>query len=257
MLQYAVNMNIYPVYKPLKKVGFGSAKQVPEEYKKIASLFIKDEKEEVLLTLMDLKPAAYLYLPNEKEKTFMQACKNLDKSKFSVITSKKDKEDIGIFLFNLPLVREKVNQNIDYFKKRLGNENLNTYQIMMKLTNSKSPLFNIDNNHDLIGICLGYPVADSMLFQLEIDANSMLENLEKTHKDKCKQGELLRVLSYLLRPDKYSRPKIASSYFKNPPMPESAFPSNLTYTFTTWDKNSNEVNDIKEKLAIARKKKII
>ena len=113
---------------------------------------------------------------------------------------------------------------------------------MDKLTNDKdSPLFGRKQNHDLIGVTLGYPLADSLLFKIETDISKTLDFLEQRKIGYPIHKKVLESTLKILRPDCYGK------FDSKIDLPTPTFSINCDYyPFATWDQNHPEIKSINE-----------
>ena len=147
-----------------------------------------------------------------------------------------------IFMFNTNKLREVVDQNLDFYRDKFNNDKLSKDEVMDKLTNHKdSPLFDRKTNHDLIGVTLGYPLVDSLLFKIQTDISKTLDFLEQRKIDYPIHKKVLESTLKILRPDCYG--KFDSKI--DLPNPTSSI-NCAYYPFVTWDQNHPEIKSINE-----------
>ncbi len=87
------------------------------------------------------------------------------------------------FIFNRNEMLKKIEQHRDFYLKRLNlTDEASNEQIYNTFIAEDGPLYKVINVQDLIGISFGYPVIDSIIFQLEADS-SMRKNILEQRKN--------------------------------------------------------------------------
>lgn len=85
--------------------------------------------------------------------------------------------DISSMIFNKSEMIKKIDENRELFLNRLNlSKEASNEEIYATFTAKNGPLYNIINAQDLVGVSFGYPVIDSIIFQLEADAD-MRQNI--------------------------------------------------------------------------------
>jgi len=155
---------------------------------------------QITLTLNGKKPATYQNLTEEEVSAVKKAEKYLDKATFSILYGENPfAEKTVVFLINKPLLKETVAPHLGYFKYRLNNDDLTVEKLVENLASKDSPLLDVRNNDDLIGIALGYPFADSLIYQTKKQTRHKLSYLNTFGMRNSKQAELLRHINSTIR----------------------------------------------------------
>lgn len=119
----------------------------------------------------------------------------------SINKIKSDKFDIlkwddQVFIFNKEAMLENIKNNKYFYNKRLNLPENSTYeQIYKTITSSDSPLLNIKDSQDLIGVMFGYPFKNTIVFQLERDSG-MYKNIVKCRKNIPQYKDTLKKALY-------------------------------------------------------------
>lgn len=124
--------------------------------KPILLQFFFDNKPSILLT-GDLP-----YFENNDKYDFVRR---------TLVTKRADGKTIRIpntFIINKELTKQTIAENKELYTKRMGfKDGTNIDTIYKKLVGEDSPLKEINGSDDIIGLTLGFPKIDSILFQLE------------------------------------------------------------------------------------------
>lgn len=228
----------------------------PKEQKKIASILenLYENKDEIKMVLVGKKPSAQFVLPKNEYCTFKKY-KNLFESKDIkiILNSKSETEEFyppghAAYIFNIPKLKEVVDKNIDFYRNWFDDKKLTNNQIIKKLTGDESPLLNPKTQHDILGVTLGFPLADSLLFKIELDIENTLGLLHQRKTTYPVHENVLSNLLKLIRPDMYGK---ITTNFKHPDIKSSdgridptTGKLNTYFIFTTWDKEHNEARKI-------------
>lgn len=226
----------------------------PKEQKKIASILenLYENKDEIRMVLVGKKPSA-LFFVSKNEYGIFKKYKNLFESKDIkiLINSNKTKfhgAEHRAFIFNMPKLKEVVDKNIDFYRNWFDDKKITNNQIIDKLTGNESPLLNPKLQHDIIGVTLGFPLADSLLFKIGEDIEDTLELLHQRKTTYPVHENVLSNLLKLIRPDMYGK---ITTNFKHPIIKSSdgridptTGKLNTYFIFTTWDKEHNEARKI-------------
>ena len=239
-------------------------KKLPlEEQVKLEKLFeelLHDEKN-LLLTAIGKKPGAYTGINNEFIPTLLKY-KSLiesDNIKFIVEDAERSKGQTfrRVFFFNLKEAKKTIDDNIGYLRLRLNDMKLSSDQILDMVLSPETPLFNITNNHDLIGIMLGFPTEDNFMFKISSEIDDMLIYLNAKGLSDSKQAKTLAALYNIVRPDLKGHMNIPFDKINaiiddlDLPRPKVSFPKTHFYRFISWDKESKAMKAIDETIKSA------
>lgn len=204
------------------------------------------------LTLVGGKPAALIVMSKEDAAVIRKHRQLLDSDRFKFIVetekAPQDKQTCNIYLLNIPEQKEMIEKNSDFLKFRFNDNHLTTGQMFNKLFSDESPLFDINNNHDLVGVVLGFPLADSLMFKVSREIMQTMRNLKVAGKDDTNANKFLALVSMMFKQRKPENIQSILNYFgiNNP---ENAVQGHEgTYVFETWDRNSPEVQQILTRL---------
>lgn len=138
------------------------------EFKSLVNYIFKDNKD-VLTTLLGHKPTTLLYDNSfEKRLAAFNKYKKLLESKNIKFSIGKDIRGFNeCYIFNLPKLRQTVEKNIQFYKLALGDKTLTTDEVVKMITQKNGLLYQTGGRHDILGVTLGYPAADSIIHQIE------------------------------------------------------------------------------------------
>ena len=234
-----------------------------EEKQKICNLinYLCEDQPLFLLTYMDRKPY-YISgaIPIDILNTLIEH-KDLFNTKkvkiFTEIQTIKDNSYGFISIVNIPETEKKIKKHLEYFKYRLQNDNLTTDIVMQKiLTGNTSKLF--EDREDLLGIILGFPFGDCLLYQLSVFTEKTYDFLKSNKKPI--QNKIAIAVMDTIRPDLGFKEKNGKKiYFTKPkatnknnlPYPDFEIYNSSelfldNYRFINWNKKDPEVNKIKK-----------
>ncbi|MEW5821474.1 MAG: hypothetical protein AB1782_14880 [Cyanobacteriota bacterium] len=251
---------VYHLYKKDQQKALSFEKLPQDEKQKLLQVFdslFKSEKN-VLLTLISKKPSAYTTLPAHEFETFCKYRNLFESDTIKFVAENPDKQYSRnfrrLFIMNVPETKKIIDNNIDFFRYRLNDKSLTTDQTLDILLKDDSPLLNIQNYHDFIGLCLGFPLTDTFLFKAESDIDKMIRYLESKDKGKSNQAVILKTVFSLIRPDLKDHIRRLSDELKLAiqqmplPKPQTSFPETSYYRFITWDKQCPEMKEINQKI---------
>lgn len=210
--QKALNDNIY-LYRPRqdtvcfkgtdKKEKFNALtqKEKAEFTQLILNFFINTNNREALLTLIGKKPCTLSetqkHLKKYKGLLTSEEIKIVDR--FYILSGNKKLPNPHVLIVNTPLLKKTINDNLDYFRFKLANPDLNTDGVIEKIFGkdfSKTALI----EEDLLGIMLGFPFGDSVLFNINSYIGNHLDFL-KNNPDCTKHAIVAEKASTIIRPD--------------------------------------------------------
>lgn len=211
------------------------------------------------LTLIGKKPGALIVVSKTDLYTLNKHKNLLDSDKYKIVCQHPDtiadKERSNIYLINIEQQKEIIEKNINFYRHKLNNKNLNTDETLKILTGKDSPLFDLNNYHDLVGVTIGFPVADTFVYSLSRTVISMIKDLEQAGQGKTNQAFLLKLVEAVLKPalpgenphleSKATLYSLIQKIGINLPIPKP-ISANDCYTFITWDKNAPEVINIQQ-----------
>jgi hypothetical protein len=136
-------------------------------------------------------------VPHSCFKSFERNKNLLETRDLKIITEDDPKSPLVIFI-HLPEARKVVQENLNIFRYRLDNDDLTVDQVLTKLLGKNSPLFS-NNCKDLLGMIIGYPPEDAMMYNLSHEVSHgkkvMQERGAKIHE------RILASIVPILRPD--------------------------------------------------------
>ncbi|MEW5821377.1 MAG: hypothetical protein AB1782_14395 [Cyanobacteriota bacterium] len=196
-------------------------------------------------------------LPKSSMDVFKKNKELLETKDLKILISNKTTYS-NILFINLPKAREVVEKNLDLFRYKLDGPGLTTNQVMDIVMGENTPLFS-NNYEDLLGIMLGFPAEDALVFNLysQIDANArfMQKRGARVHQ------RVLTSLIPILRPDfwKFRDIKINGNdktrevYNKfyeafDIPVPESNMPAGSPIDFICWDSETKSMKELRENI---------
>lgn len=212
------SLNTLPVRTP---VSFGDSfrfQPITYEVKKgFESVFTnlkainQGEYFDLCQTLSSLKPSALLTF-QAKDKEFLLKNKHLlESGDFKLVISNVTKDlgkqgsVVNAYMFNLDVLKPIITEHRAYIAHRLGNDAMTEPQILEKIMKPDSPLFNMSAFNDLTGLILGYPLEDVMMFQVQHEADQMIEYLKAKTNHTTPQERLLSLVSNVIRSDRLTR----------------------------------------------------
>ncbi|MGD9581183.1 MAG: hypothetical protein AB7V50_07405 [Vampirovibrionia bacterium] len=225
----------------------------PEERKEVlqvAKAFIDDAN--CPLTLIGEK-AGSLVVISKEEATLLRKHKDLFNSdKFKVVIESekntKTKQTCNVFVVNIDDQRKIINKHLELYKHRLNDKNLTPEKAENILFSENTPLFDINNNHDMVGITIGYPVSDSLLFKISRDIKQQLRHLSKTGDGNSNAANFLKLVEAMTM--EKTHPFIQSFMdqigIKKPVSPLGK--TGGTYIFETWDADKPETQALLKKI---------
>ena len=106
------------------------------------------------------------------------------------------KWDDQVFIFNKEAMLENIGNNKYFYSKRLNlPKNSANEQVYKTMISSDSPLLNIKDSQDLIGVMFGYPFKNTIVFQLERDSG-MYKTIVKCRKNIPQYKDILKKALY-------------------------------------------------------------
>lgn len=221
-----------------------------------AFAYLLKQEKNVCLAVLGEKPAAYTSLDNQYFQPLLKHKSLLESETIKIVVEPR-KYQAGqsykrLFIINLPALKETVNQHHKYLGYRLNLVNATPEDIVKKLTGPNSPLFDLNNNHDLIGICLGFPFADNLMFKAYSDIDDMLAFLKAKGQEDSNQARTLKTMVSMARPDLMRHMKAYSDKMNEVlkimeiKKPVVSFPQTHFYRFVTWDRQSPEMGELKK-----------
>ena len=139
----------------------------PKEREDFAKNLIPCDKPTLLQFLFDNKPSILLtgdlpYFENNDKYDFVR------RTILSKGANNKTIKFNNTFIINKELTKQKISENKDFYSKRMElGKDTSVDKIYQKLISEDSPLKKQTGYDDIIGITLGFPPMDSILFQLE------------------------------------------------------------------------------------------
>lgn len=286
--QKTFNNNVY-LYRPnqdtvcfkgiSKKEKFDALPQKEKEAftELVLDIFINTSNQETLLTLIGKKPCTLTSTHKDlnKYKELLTSDEIKIVNKFYISNGNQKVTNPSMLIVNVPLLKKTIENNLDYFRFKLAKPDLNTDGVIEKIFGndfSKAPI--IEN--DLLGIVLGFPFGDSVLFHLRSYIENHLDFL-KDNPDCTKHSIVAEKASTIIRPDlspetgqymeeNYNKGKAqtlntekninnfirenllkGSEWLKNLPIGSS--PSDKSdgffryFRFHTWDKEAQPIKD--------------
>ena len=106
------------------------------------------------------------------------------------------KWDDQVFIFNKEAMLENIEMNKSFYNKRLNLPgNSTNEQVYKTIISPDSPILNIKDSQDLIGVMFGYPFKNTIVFQLERDSG-MYKNIVKCRKNIPQYKDTLKKALY-------------------------------------------------------------
>ncbi|MEW5819509.1 MAG: hypothetical protein AB1782_04905 [Cyanobacteriota bacterium] len=209
------------------------------------------------LTLIGAKPGSLVVMSKNDGETIRKHRNLLDSNSFRFVVetkkSSKDKQHCNVYIVNVSDQMEIIENNIDYLRYRFNDNKLTSQEVFNKLFSDTSPIFNINNNHDLVGMVIGFPVIDSIMFRLGREITQTTRLLNKSGQSHLNASKFLNLLSSMFKQSKPEEVQSIMDHFgiKNPETPISG--TDGAYIFETWDKNRPDVQEIMAKVPEALK----
>lgn len=152
-----------------KKLIFDKLSPIEKkEFKSLVNYIFKDNKD-VLTTLLGHKPTTLLYDSRfDKKLAAFNKYKKLLESKNIKFSIGKDIRGFDeCYIFNLPKLKQTVEKNIQFYKLALGDKTLTKDEVVKMITKKNGLLYQTGGRHDILGVTLGYPAADSIIHHIE------------------------------------------------------------------------------------------
>lgn len=222
----------------------------------VAKAFLSDAN--CPLTLIGEKAGSLVVVSKEDAETLRNHADLFDSNRFKVVVENLDavnnKQRCNVYLVNRDDQMNMIVKNLDYLRYRLNDRKLTPEVAFDRLFSPESPIFDINNNHDLVGIVIGFPVADSLIFKLSRDIRQQMRFLTRINNGDTNAAKFLKLLDEMANQVKSPDVQSIMDKFgiKNPESPLNNVGG--TYIFETWDKDSPEVKDIINKVPEAIEK---
>jgi len=211
---------------------------------------------DALFTLIGKKPSAHTCINLENYKTLCKHKQLLESNNIKfVLTTLKDHEKNftgRIFVVNTEETLKVIDNNIDLYRYKLDNKNLTSKEILDALLKPDSPLLDFVNNNELIGVTLGYPLSDSILFRLHMYVRDIIPVVRNKYGDNDNIDTFLTGLEQILMPEG----NIASSITlktidqirSNMGLNNSRGFAMGANNFHTWDIDNPEIKQLRKKI---------
>lgn len=166
----------------------------------------------------------------------------------------KDKSDKTAILFiNFPKAKELVEQNLDIFRYKLNEPDMTTNQVIDIIMGKDTPLFS-DNYEDLLGIMLGFPAEDALVFNLYRQIKENIIFLQ--NRGAQVHQRVLDSLIPILRPDRWlpiNNDRAREEYINfyrafDIPVPDFKMPAGSPIKFVSWDSESKTMKELRENI---------
>lgn len=222
----------------------------------VAKAFLHDAN--APLTLIGEKAGSLVVVSKEEAETLREHADLFNSDKFKVVVERLDalnkKQRCNVYLVNRDDQMNMIKKNLDYLKYRLNDRTLTPDVAFDRLFSSDSPVFDINNNHDLVGIVIGFPVADSLIFKLGREIRQQMIFLTKSGQGETNGARFLQLLDEMAKLVKSPEVQSVMDKFgiKNPESPLDGVGG--AYIFETWDKDKPEVKAIINNVPDAIKK---
>lgn len=230
-------------------------KKDKENVLKVAKAFLDDSN--CPLTLIGEKAGSLVVVSKEDAETLRKHIELFNSDKFKVIVESleatQNKQLCNVYVVNIDDQTKMITRDLDYLKHRLNDKCLTPEKALDKLFADGSPLFDLNNNHDLVGMVIGFPTADSLIFKLSRDIKQQMRFLNKSAQGDTNGARFLQLLDAMASQVKHPAVQAVMDKFgiKNPESPLRN--TGGAYIFETWDKDRPEVKDIIDKVPEAIK----